>query len=177
MIKRKRKNPVKVSKKKKHKEKKKELKILAIDPASELGWALSYKDFGTWDLKTRKDESMGMKILRLKAKLNEIYLYEKFDIIAYERPAGRHAASVIHQSKLVGKIEEWCEEMHVEYEACSASEMKKFATGKGNAGKPAMVQAAKDRLGYPQEFDNDNEADALWLLALVRHKLGIDDEL
>ena len=153
----------------KKKKKEKKLKIFAIDPASILGWAISNTEYGTWDLRTRKDESMGMKLLRLKAKLNEVYILEKFDVLAYERPAGMHKHSIIHQAKLIGKIEEWCEEMHVDYRAYSASEIKKFATGKGNAGKPKMIQAAKEKLGYTG--NDDNEADALWILNLCKFEL------
>ena len=157
-----------------HKKKKKNkgFKILAIDPASMLGWAISNTLYGTWDLKTRRDESMGMKLLRLNFKLKEIYSLEKFDLLVYERPAGRHAASIIHQAKLIGEMERWCEKNHIAYRAYSATEMKKFATGKGNAGKPMMIEAAQKKLGYTG--NDDNEADALWLLNLCRYDLNID---
>lgn len=48
--------------------------------------------------------------------------------------------------------------------------LKKYATGKGNADKTAMVVAARERLGY--EGMNDNEADALWLRAHGMALLG-----
>lgn len=48
--------------------------------------------------------------------------------------------------------------------------LKKYATGKGNAGKNAMLIAARDRLGYTGE-DND-QADALWLRAAGHEVLG-----
>lgn len=48
--------------------------------------------------------------------------------------------------------------------------VKKFATGNGNAGKPAMVAAAIRRLGY--ERHDDNEADALWLRAAALDHYG-----
>lgn len=50
--------------------------------------------------------------------------------------------------------------------------LKKFATGKGNAGKVAVIKAAWERLGYDGE--DDNEADAAWLreLGLHLHKCG-----
>ena len=143
-----------------------ELSILSIDPASLLGWAISIELYGTWDLKTRKDESMGMKLIRLEAKLNELSLLHPFSILVYERPAGRHKNPIIHQSKLIAVIEKWCEENTVEYRAYSASEIKKFATGKGNVGKPAMIKAAQEKLGYTGT--DDNEADALWLLMLAK---------
>lgn len=144
--------------------------ILAIDPASMLGWAVSNDEYGTWDLRTRKDESIGMKLLRLKAKLVEMHHLTKFTLVVYERAAGQHKASIIHQSKLIGLIEHWCEEMQIDYKAYSATEIKKFATGKGNAGKPAMIKAAQEKLGYTG--NDDNEADALWILNLAKNELG-----
>jgi len=147
------------------------LQILAIDPASILGWALSNEEYGTWDLRTRKDESIGMKLLRLESKLNEIYELKRPDIIAYERAAGMHKLSIIHQAKLIGIIERWCEKKGVQYRAFSATEIKKFATGKGNAGKPKMIEAAKTKLGYAG--NDDNEADALWILNLCKSELNM----
>lgn len=51
------------------------------------------------------------------------------------------------------------------------STLKKFATGKGNAPKEAMLQAAWQRLGYTGH--DNNVSDALWLLqaALVHYGL------
>lgn len=51
------------------------------------------------------------------------------------------------------------------------SSLKKFATGKGNAKKEQMLQAAWQRLGY--KGSDHNEADALFLLqaALVHYRL------
>jgi Holliday junction resolvasome RuvABC endonuclease subunit len=143
-------------------------KILAIDPASKFGWAISDTLYGEWDLTTRKDESMGMKLIRLRSKLDEIYEAQQFDIIVYERPAGRHTNSIIHQSKLIAVVEEWCELKRVAYRAYSAPEIKKFATGKGNAGKPAMIQAAEEH--YNCTSLTDNEADALHLLHLAKEE-------
>ena len=142
----------------------KEIKILAIDPASLLGWAIDRRKYGVWDLRTRRDESMGMKLIRMEAKLQEVYNMEHFNVLVYERPAGMHKNPIIHQSKLIGLMEQWCEKNKVQYRSYSASEIKKFATGKGNAGKPAVIKAAQDKLGYIGE--DDNEADALWLLEL-----------
>lgn len=145
--------------------------ILAIDPASHFGWAISETEYGVWDLRTRRDESMGMKLIRLKAKVRELHDITEFNVVAYERPAGRHTASVIHEAKLIAVIEEWCEHEGIHYRSYSATEIKKFATGKGTAGKPLMIKAAKEKLGYTG--NNDNEADALWILQLAKRDLNI----
>ena len=149
------------------------MKILALDPASQTGWAVNglAKSYGTWDLKTRKDESIGMKLIRFESKLKEVVEQMDIQLIVYERPAGRNTYSIIHQSKLIAIAEKYCENNNIQYRAYSASEIKKHATGKGNCGKPAMIQAAREKLAYAG--DNDNEADALWLLDLAMRELNI----
>lgn len=49
------------------------------------------------------------------------------------------------------------------YKTVSPSELKKFATGKGNADKAKMIAAAKER--WPGREYTDNEADAAWVAA------------
>ncbi len=140
--------------------------ILAIDPATLSGWAISKDIYGTWDIHTRTDESWGMKLIRFKSKLSEVLeAYPGIEIIVYERPAGRNIRGIITQSKIIGIIESQCEILGLEYKAFSAGEIKKFATGKGNSGKPAMIEAAEKKYNY--QGKDDNEADALHLLFLA----------
>jgi Holliday junction resolvasome RuvABC endonuclease subunit len=136
----------------------KEINILAIDQASNCGWKTK-NAHGVWDFNTRKDESSGMKMLRFRSKLKEVCELEQINLIVYERVAGRHANSIIHASKMVAMIETFCEENNIEYKAVSATEVKKFATGKGNANKDKMIEAARLKYGY--EGNDDNEADAI----------------
>ncbi len=145
------------------------MNILAIDQASHCGWAISNEIYGVWDLTTKKDESQGMKLLRFKAKLKEVCEKEQIELIAYERVAGQHAQSIIHAAKLVAIIETYCDEVGINYRAYSAGEVKKFATGNGNANKEKMIEAAKEKLGYTGK--DDNEADALWILNLCQNDL------
>lgn len=145
------------------------LVILAIDPATHCGWAINKDVYGVWNLGTRKDESWGMKLVRMKAKLQEIHTAYKFNVIVYERPGGRNTQAIITQSKIIGVIETFCQEKDIDYRAYSSTEIKKFATGKGNCGKDQMIIAAKNKLGYPGE--DDNEADALLLLQLSINEL------
>jgi Holliday junction resolvasome RuvABC endonuclease subunit len=108
-----------------------------------------------------------MRLIRLRSKLNEIIQSEHINLVVFERPGGRHVAAVIVQSEIQGQIKVICEDHKIEYRAYSSQEIKKFATGKGNCGKPAMIAAAKEKLGYPGK--NDNEADALWLLEMAKN--------
>jgi len=142
------------------------LKILALDPATHCGWAISRDVFGVWNLTPKRDESIGMRLIRLRSKLNEVLTSENINLVVFERPGGQHKNAIIVQSEIQGQIKVVCEDFKIEYRAYSSQEIKKYATGKGNSGKPAMIKAAQDKLGYQGE--NDNEADALWILELAK---------
>lgn len=141
------------------------MKILALDIATHTGWCCETAS-GVWDLSIKRDESSGMRLIRFKSKLTEIVKLEKIDLITFERSAGQQQSSVIIQSELHGILKLFCEENKIEYRAYSASEIKKFATGKGNSGKPAMIKAAQEKYGYTGE--DDNEADAIHIYHLTK---------
>lgn len=146
------------------------MEVLSLDIASLTGWALNPTIYGTWDLRTLKDESMGMKLIRFRTKLKEITESTEIKVMIYERPAGRHANSIIHQAKLIAVMEEFCESNSIDYKAYSAKEIKKFATGNGNASKGDMIKFAKSKYGY--EGNDDNEADAIHQRELFRSQMG-----
>jgi Holliday junction resolvasome RuvABC endonuclease subunit len=147
-------------------------RILALDPSTRTGWAHSCGQSGVWDLSIRRDESKGMRLIRLRGKLNEIRAAVGVDLVVYE--AARHAApkmqgALVVQAEIQGVIVLWCEDNHIQYVGLSPSEIKKHATGKGNAGKDQMLAAAKAK--WPDmEIVDDNNADALWILDLARQR-------
>lgn len=147
------------------------VRLLAIDPAERTGWAVSKTEYGLWDLKPKKDENFAFKLLKFKAKLKEIIQLVEINTIVFERPSGFHASAVISHAKYVGIIELFATENNIPFKGYSATEIKKFATGKGNSNKEKMIAAAKDKLGY--QGDDDNEADALWLWCLAADDLNL----
>lgn len=145
------------------------MNILALDQATKCGWATDQAS-GVWDLKPNRGESEGMRVVRFKAKVSEVVDTMGVTLIAYERPAGRFKSSIMISSEMVGVLKDLCIAKGVELACYSASEIKKFATGKGNAKKDAMVLAAKERFQGTNIID-DNHADALWLLELAKNDL------
>ncbi|MDA3614732.1 crossover junction endodeoxyribonuclease RuvC [Polluticaenibacter yanchengensis] len=144
------------------------MKILALDIATKTGWKTETAS-GVWDLKPNRGESSGMRVVRFKSKVKEIIQIEGITQVSYERPAGANKSSIMAESEMIGVLIDLCIEMGVEYASYSANEIKKFATGKGNAGKPEMINAAV-KLGY-NPID-DNEADAIHLYLLTQKDLG-----
>ena len=141
------------------------LNILSLDVATHCGWCTETAH-GVWDFSIKKDESSGMRLIRFKSKLSEIVKLENIELITFERTAGHHKSALIVQAELHGVLKIFCEEHKIEYRAFSAKEIKVHATGKGNAGKPAMVKAAQEKLGLTTE--DDNEADAMWIYDLSK---------
>ena len=154
------------------------MKILAIDPATKCGWAHSNGASGTWDLSIRRDESSGMRLLRFEAKVLEVARLIGIDVIAFESPTvaqGRKANldGMKLGVKLQAIIERMCVGTDIEHIGYNLSTIKKHATGKGNASKEMMLAAARRR--WPDaDIEDDNEADALWLLDIAQKELAAD---
>jgi len=149
------------------------MKILAIDPAATCGWAIAdggeYAASGTWDLSTRRDESAGMKLLRLESKLVEV-AKAGVGLVVYETPALHtpHRLALVSHAKFVGVIERFCTRRSINYRGYAPTEIKKHITGKGNAKKPDVVACIVAK-GYTPADDNEADAIALMLLALSEY--------
>ena len=75
-------------------------------------------------------------------------------------------------SQLVGVLKSFCLRHGLEYMSIPVGTIKKFATGKGNAKKEAMLQAAV--LRWPGvKFTDDNEVDARWIAETGLSQLGM----
>jgi len=140
--------------------------ILAVDLGTTLGWALRFSGqamSGTEHFKVGRFEGGGMRYLRFVRWLNDLWRFAGAPSIIYFEEVRRHrgvdAAHVY--GGFLAQLTAWCEHHAVPYQGVPVGTIKKFATGKGNADKAAMIEAAK-RWGY-QPAD-DNEADALSLL-------------
>jgi len=157
------------------------MNILALDLATKTGWACPGSGHrgavlgGVWNCSVRRDESNGMRLIRLRGKLNWILeAIRPVDLVVFE--GARHAAphmqgALTVTAELVSVVKVWCHDNGLEYRAYSPSEIKRHATGKGNCGKDAMTASAKAK--WPQmEIIDDNHADALWLLDLAQAEYG-----
>lgn len=149
-------------------------RILGIDPATACGWAVldgsgARIASGTWDLKPRSGEGAGMRYVRFERYLRELIATYPGSTVVYEQVQRAHKstrAGVVYGA-LVGHITRVCEELGLNYTHVNTSAVKRHATTKGNAGKPAMIAAALARWPFPVDYD-DNEADALWIADAFR---------
>jgi len=120
------------------------------------------------------------------------------DIIGYEdvkntpdikgfggKRLGMIVARIANAAELLGgfkiTLATWAEENGVPVQGYAIGAIKKFATGKGNSGKPAMIEAANERFGVDlpvadhDKTGADNIADALHIahMTVTHYGAGI----
>jgi len=145
---------------------------------------------GQWDLSLSRYDSGIISLLRLQAFITVC----RPDFVAFEQPMftpnirGPRAAVLLqgamrsqsHISELAAALMLWCHTHSVPYCAYTSTTIKRFATGKGNASKEDMVNAAKSRLSvvFPdgsdaEEISNMVDAAFCGLLAFGQHRDGL----
>ena len=148
------------------------LRILAIDPATLCGYAHTAGVSGTWDLSVKKDESSGMRLIRLRAALAKVKKEHGVDLLVLEVARNSKFGNAVKiAGQIQGVIEVWAIDNNVDYRGYSPKEIKHHATGNGNADKDAMVAAAKKKWPKVKIVDN-NHADALWVLDFALTEYG-----
>lgn len=149
------------------------MNILALDLATRSGWATNInRTSGVQTFDVRRGESPGMRFLRCRGWLNEMRaLLGNIDVIVYEQAHHRGGAATACCVGLVSTVQAVAAEHDIELMAVHTGELKRWATGKGNAGKPAMIEAARQRGWSPVD---DNEADAALLLEYAIESLTLN---
>lgn len=152
------------------------MNILALDCATQTGWAALVDgavESGVQTFDVRRGESRGMRFLRFRAWLLEMIDRVQPGAIVYEQAHHRGGAATEVGVGLATRVMEIACEKEIEYQTVHTGTLKKYATGKGNAGKPLMIAAAEVR--WPgQVVEDDNQADALHLLAWMIDELGLE---
>ena len=140
--------------------------ILCLDLGTRTGWAL-HDDGATFSgsitFRPGRYEGGGMRYLRFQNWLGQLGRDSGGLAAIYFEEVRRHAgtdAAHVHGGFLA-TLGAWCERQGVPYQGVPVGTIKRFATGKGNAGKEAVVAAMRDRGFTPAD---DNEADAIALL-------------
>lgn len=148
---------------------------LFLDPGTITGWAIRDEygkliGSGTWNFKPRRGDGAGMRFLRLQWQLDSIRQHHRLRRLVYEQSVASrmHGSAADICAGLIATIQAWCEVSEVPYEAYAPAELKKAATGKGNANKDTMLCEAIRR--FPDvAIEDHNHADALLLSVVARH--------
>jgi len=142
--------------------------VVAFDLGTECGWAITQAGIitsGMQPFRPGRFDGGGMRYLRFRRWLDELRGDTTIERVAFEevrRHMGVDAAHVY--GGLLATLTAWCEQHKIPYEGVPVGTIKKFATGKGNADKPAMIAAA---VAWGFTPVDDNEADALALLRYI----------
>jgi len=145
------------------------MNTLALDLATKTGWALRRNGTlfsGVQDFTPRRGDSPGMRFLRFVNWLESMIALNDIRLIVYEQAhqRGGHATEVC--VGLVTHTQSTAAAHNVEHTSVPSLTLKKFATGSGRADKGMMLLEAKSK--WPdQQVTDDNQADALWLLAFL----------
>ena len=151
-------------------------RILGLDPANRCGWAWSdgplgktgtQQISGVWDL-ALKSRQPGDRLQTLLENIRYVARRFGIDMIAYEDARlGSHFFHVqAAHNELKAMIRLVAKELSVPLLPVNPRSLKKYATNWGKAQKWQMIRAARTILGAaPQD---DNEADALWVLDYAR---------
>ena len=154
--------------------------ILALDLGTTTGWALRDRTgritSGSQSFKPQRFEGGGMRFLRFKRWLTELKAHaDGIDTLVFEEVRRHVSTDAAHvYGGFLATLTAWCEHHGIPYQGVPVGTIKKHATGKGNAGKQAMV-AAMQALGFRPEDDNEADALALLLWALELHDAAQED--
>ena len=143
------------------------LSILALDLGTTTGWAVRNSRcrilHGTAEFRPTRFEGGGMRYLRFSKWLEQtLDVSGGIDAVYFEevrRHAGTDAAHIY--GGFLAALTSWCEQHGMAYQGVPVGTIKRFATGKGNADKQAMIAAMRVRGFEPAD---DNEADAIGIL-------------
>lgn len=149
--------------------------VLALDLGTTTGWALRSQDggitSGTAAFRPSRFEGGGMRYLRFRGWLGELAaLTGGLTRIAFEEVRAHAGTDAAHlYGGFLAHLSAWCEERGIAYEGVPVATIKRFATGRGNADKAAMIAAMRARGFAPTD---DNEADALAILLWLTDAQG-----
>lgn len=143
------------------------MNVLALDLSlTSTGVAFPDGSTDTWEPKLTGPARLAWYRTGLRSLLDSAVDFVVIEDYAY---AGRFAHS--HElGELGGVVRLVLHDARKLWVAIVPTSLKKYATGKGNAGKAEVCAAAIRRLGYAGH--DDNEADALWLRAMAMDHYG-----
>ncbi len=156
-------------------EKELKMNILSLDLATKTGWAAFFDhniNSGVQEFVLKRGESPGMRFLRFRAWLKEIkdLCPGRIDLVVFEQAHHRGGAATQLCVGMVTDVLAFAADINAETMPVHTGTLKRFATGKGNAGKEEMKVAARKRGYLPID---DNEADACLLLEYAMEELKV----
>jgi Holliday junction resolvasome RuvABC endonuclease subunit len=149
------------------------MNILALDMGTSTGYAI-YKDDELLSgvKKLRHDRrASGVRALDFYRWLTHMIQEHGISYVYFERVYAHSGTEAAHlYGYFMHTLAAICEEYGIKCVGLSVGTIKKFMTGKGNATKDEMIEAARLQGFDPQTHD---EADALAILLLALKTMGL----
>ena len=144
------------------------MKILALDLSlTRTGYAVGPGPHGL-SIPPRGQDRGPARLAFYRTAVTELLSIYAADVVVLEGYSFGQARGSSHShalGELGGVVRLLLFERAVPFVEVAPASLKKYATGKGNAPKAAVLAEAIRRLGYGG--NDDNEADALWLRAMA----------
>lgn len=152
------------------------MNVLALDCGTKTGFATLIDGnirSGVQNMKSKANDSAGMKYLRFDSWLAEMDSIGRFDVIYYEKPHHLPGNAIESMNGFITGIHRYVAKADrpIEYQAVSPGTIKKFATGHGNADKAMMMAWFEEQNAMKPETDDESDGYALLLYAM--NELGI----
>ena len=149
------------------------MRVIGLDLGTKTG--VAWTDSGrvdplfsyVWDI---SNEDRGKRWINFRRLLRELIAKAPGEaLVFYENAAFQRGHAAHCFSAMVSVIEEEGCRFGVKHEGIPVSHVKKRATGRGNATKECMVEAAEKE--WDMKVVDHNHADALWILQCGLDKL------
>lgn len=145
-------------------------RILALDLGTTSGWAQVRSGLlvsGVVSFRGGRYEGGGMRFVRFQRFLSHL---PRPELVVFEEVRQHKATDAAHvYGGLMATLTSWCEEGKIPYEGVPVADIKRFAAGRGNANKEAVIEGVR-KLGHKPHDDNEADAIALALLTVERFK-------
>src|SRR5262245_57246922 len=134
--------------------------ILSLDLGTTTGWAIRLADgsieSGSTSFRPSRYDGGGMRYLRFRGWLQGIAADATSISAIYFEEVRRHLGTdAAHlYGGFLATLTAWCEQNSIPYEGVPVGTIKRHITGKGNADKAAVIEAARARGFHPAD---DNE--------------------
>lgn len=155
---------------------------LGLDFGTKTGWCI-YDSLtpkilasGTENFAKNRNETNGALFLKFRVWLNRLLgSIPLIEIVMFEavHPRFNYSAAITHG--LIAHAQAVFEEKNFPNASVEPTELKKFATGKGNSKKDKMIEAAIPLLG--RNPIDDNEADAIHIARYAAHIYSSSNKL
>ena len=151
------------------------MNVLALDPATQLGWAASLHGkiaYGSDGFHNNKWDGAGMRFHKFAKWLEQ---WDDIDLIIYEAVRAHTGTTAAHMyGGWLALIQSYGERNDIPYTGVDVPTIKRFWTGSGTATKAKMINEARKRGFNPKD---DNDADALAILHYGLENYGLQDGL